>query len=329
MLSLGARNKEFSSDGARSCCLGRYAGRYPVGTSNTNAARHVPRVITESSRAVLGESPVWDERAQTLYWVDIERGELHHCQADGSNETSLQIGARIGCIALRRDSAGFIAGLERSIVLITLNPLEIRQVALLDENLPNNRCNDGKCDAEGRFWVGTCDTRWTHATGWIYRLDAGGVPVRTAGPFICTNGPAMSPDGRAIYCVDSFGQIVYQSDIVSSGELSGQRVFRKFDAPGWGYPDGLTCDVEGGVWVAHWGASRVSRFSPQGDLLDVIQLPVAQPTSCTFGGSDLRRLFITTASLGLDAVANANGLAGAVFAVDLDIGGLPAARFAG
>jgi sugar lactone lactonase YvrE len=78
-----------------------------------------------------------------------------------------------------------------------------------------------------------------------------------------------------------------------------------------------------------WGASRVSRFSPQGDLLDVIQLPVAQPTSCAFGGSDLRRLFITTASIGLDAAANANGLAGAVFAVDLDIGGLPAARFAG
>jgi len=165
-----------------------------VSTNNTNAAQHVPQVITESSRALLGESPVWDERTQTLYWVDIERGELHQCQADGSIETSLQIGERIGCIALRRDRAGFIAGLERSIALIILNPLEIHRVAMLDENLPSNRCNDGKCDAAGRFWVGTCDTRWTHATGWIYRFDATRVRrersarlfVRTGLPFLRT-----------------------------------------------------------------------------------------------------------------------------------------------
>ena len=83
------------------------------------------------------------------------------------------------------------------------------------------------------------------------------------------------------------------------------------------------------MWIAHWGASRVSRFSPQGELLDVIHLPVAQPTSCTFGGPELKQLFITSASQGLSAASNANGLAGAVFAVDLEVGGLRAARFAG
>jgi len=272
---------------------------------------------------------VWDERTQTLYWVDIERGKLHQCNADGSNETSTQIGQRIGCVALRRDKPGFIAGLERSIGLLMLDPLKVCVLATLEENLPSNRCNDGKCDTAGRFWVGTYNESGTSATGWFYRFGPVGALARLVGPFICANGPAISPDGRTMYCVDSYGRVVYRYEISPSGDLSRQEVFKNFHEHGWGYPDGLTCDVEGCVWIAHWGASRVSRFSPEGDLLDIIHMPVTQPTSCTFGGAELRRLFITTASFGLDASANAHGLAGAVFAVDLDIGGLPAARFDG
>jgi xylono-1,5-lactonase len=295
----------------------------------TRAATRLPQLITESARAVLGEGPVWDERTRTLFWVDIERGELHQCRADGSEETSIRIGQRIGCIALRRDAPGFIAGLERSVALLTLNPFELRSLVTLDSHPPGVRCNDGKCDPDGRFWVGTYDQTGASAAGWLFRFDPAGALVRTAGPFICVNGPAFSPDGRTIYCVDSYGRVIHRLDVAPSGELSGQKLFRSFDEQGWGYPDGLTCDVEGCVWVAHWGGSRVSRFSPEGELLDVLHMPVAQPSSCTFGGPELRRLFITSASQGLDERSNANGLAGAVFAVDLDVGGLPAARYDG
>ncbi|HEY4971906.1 MAG TPA: SMP-30/gluconolactonase/LRE family protein [Steroidobacteraceae bacterium] len=294
-----------------------------------NPARHAPRLVTAATRAVLGESPVWDERTGTLYWVDIERGELHHCRADGSEQGLMRIGQRIGCVALRRDRPGFIAGLERSIALLTSNPLEIRPLAPLDAHLTGIRCNDGKCDAQGRFWIGTCDTAFHEATGWFFRFDAAGALMRTVGPFICTNGPAFSPDGTRIYCVDSYGKVVYQYAMSPTGDLGAPTVFQRFDREDWGYPDGLTCDLAGCVWIAHWGASKVSRFSPQGELLDVIHLPVAQPTSCTFGGPELKRLFITSASQGLSAASNANGLAGAVFAVDLEVGGLRAARFAG
>jgi xylono-1,5-lactonase len=290
--------------------------------------QHTPRLVT-GSRALLGEGPVWDERTQTLYWVDIARGELRYCQADGSNETSVQIGQRVGCVALRRDKPGFIAGLERSIALITADPLEIRELAAFDSHPLGNRSNDGKCDPEGRFWVGTCDRAGISATGWLFRFASAGLPLRTVGPFICINGPAFSPDGRTIYCVDSYGRAVYQFDVTPNGDLRRQRLFKSFDRDGWGYPDGLTCDVEGCVWIAHWGGARVSRFSPKGHLLDVIETPVIQPTSCTFGGADLRQLFITSASEGLDRGSNANGLAGAVFAVELDVGGVPAARYDG
>jgi xylono-1,5-lactonase len=289
---------------------------------------HRPRLLTATTRAILGEGPVWDEQTQTLFWVDIERGELHHCEADGSGPGIIKIGQRAGCVALRRSEQGFIAGLERSIALLTLNPLTIRVLAPVDGHLARNRCNDGKCDSAGRFWVGTYDEGGIEANGWLFRFDAAGELKRTAGPFICTNGPAFSPDGKTIYCVDSYGRVVYQYAMAPSGELAGQKIFKRFER-GWGAPDGLTCDAAGCVWIAHWGGSRVSRFSPAGELLDVIHLPVAQVTSCAFGGSDLKRLFITTASQGLDAAANANGLAGALFAVDLNVGGLPAARYAG
>jgi xylono-1,5-lactonase len=305
--------------------------------NDSRAMLHGVRLITPTLRATLGEGPVWDERTETLYWVDIDRGELHQCQADGSRLQSREIGQRVCSVALRRKEPGFIAGLERSVALITVNPLTI--CALLDTpasvDTPvgsgplNYRCNDGKCDSAGRFWIGTYTEAATRACDWFYRFDAAGSLTRAAGPVTCANGPAFSSDGKLAYFVDTYGKVVHRYDVQPSGELSGQRIFRRFEAEGCGFPDGLTCDASGGVWIAEWGASRVSRFSPDGELLEVIRLPVSQPTSCTFGGPGLKRLFITTASQGLDAAANANGLAGALFAADLEVGGMPAARFDG
>jgi sugar lactone lactonase YvrE len=299
------------------------------GERSMKRSTHVPMLITPASRAVLGESPVWDERTGTFYWVDIERGEIHRCREDGSERGVRTVGERLGCIALRRDAPGFIAGLERRIALLSPDGTATPSpVAEFQDHPVGSRSNDGKCDASGRFWVGTYDATSSHAHSWLYRYDAAGSLTRTLGPFICTNGPAFSPDGSTIYCVDSYGRTVHRCRVSPAGELSEQTVFRRFDE-GWGYPDGLTCDAEGCVWIAHWGASRVSRFSPDGELMEAIELPVVQPTSCAFGGRDMRRLFITSASTGLDSGSNANGLAGAVFAVDLPVGGLPAARFAG
>jgi D-xylonolactonase len=306
------------------------SGAVPPGSVMADRVkRYAPRLVTGSARAVLGEGPVWDERTQRLFWVDIERGELHHCQADGSHATVVSIGQRIGCIALRRDKPGLIAGLERTIALISLDPLQIHPMTTLDSHPEGNRCNDGKCDAQGRFWVGTYNTAETSATGWLFRFEPTAGLTRMIGPYVCTNGPAFSPDGRTAYCVDSHCKLVHQFDMTPFGDLSNPRIFKSFDEQGWGYPDGLTCDAEGCVWIAHWGGSRVSRFSPGGELLDVIHISVTQPTSCTFGGLDLSRLYITSASVGLDESSNVNGLAGAVFAVDLDVPGLPAARFNG
>jgi sugar lactone lactonase YvrE len=111
----------------------------------------------------------------------------------------------------------------------------------------------------------------------------------------------------------------------AEGNLSDQRVFLKFEDLSWGYPDGLTCDIEGCLWIAHWGGARISRFSREAQLLESIPLPISQPTSCTFGGADFRTLFITSAASGID-LAN-EPFAGAVFSIDLPVGGSAAHRY--
>ena len=169
----------------------------------------------------------------------------------------------------------------------------------------------------------------TRSTGWLYRVEPGGEVTRVAGPCICVNGPAFAPSGETIYYVDSYGRAVYCAAVDSAGQMSRPRVFTTFGDSTWGYPDGLTCDASGCVWIAHWGGSRISRFAPDGSLLDVIPLPVRQPTSCAFGGPDLKTLFVTSASMGLQDEHNGNGLAGALFAIDVGIAGIPTARFAG
>jgi len=297
----------------------------------TRASAESPQVLVLSgaTRAVLGEGPVWDERQQRLYWVDIERGELHQCREDGSEPRYVQLPGRLGCVVLRRDRPGLVAGLEREIVALTLEPLHIERLAALDAQEPYVRCNDGKCDLEGRFWVGTCDARSSEAVGWLYRYTVAGEPVRTLGPCVCVNGPAFSPDGRRLYWVDSYQRVIHAAALDVAGKISRPRIFTRFEDPTWGYPDGLTCDAEGCVWVAHWGGARISRFSPHGELLAAIALPVKQPSSCTFGGAGLRRLFISSAAIGLSSSGTAPAVDGALLAVDLPVGGLPAGRYAG
>jgi sugar lactone lactonase YvrE len=232
-------------------------------------------------------------------------------------------------VALRQARPGFIAGLQHGIAFLNPAPLAIETLARPESQLPRNRCNDGKCDPHGRFWFGTYNMDGTSASGWLYRVDASGAVERVAGPCICMNGPAFSPSGAMIYYVDTYGRAVYCAAVDSAGQLSAPRIFTAFADPGWGYPDGLTCDAGGCLWIAHWGGSRVSRFGADGTLLEVIALPVRQPTSCAFGGPDLKTLFVTSASMGLKDKHNRNGLAGALFAIDVGIAGVPTARFAG
>lgn len=278
--------------------------------------------------AKLGEGPIWDQMDQALYWVDIKAPSIHRFTPATGEQRTWPMPEMIGAIARRR-AGGFIATLKSGFALLDLETGAIERLGNPEYDLPSNRFNDGKCDTAGRFWAGTMDDREREPTGWLYRLDPDRSWRRLDGPYVCTNGPAFSPDGRTLYHTDTVGREIHAFDLAADGGLTRKRCFARF-AEADGYPDGMTVDTEGHVWVCHWGGWRVTRFTPAGVVERVIRMPVAQVTSCAFGGSDLTTLYITSAAIGLAPKAQREQpLAGGVFAVPLPIRGIAAASYGG
>ena len=280
------------------------------------------------ARALLGEGPVWDVRDNALYWVDIKAPSLHrYVPASGAKQT-WPMPEPIGCVAPRR-RGGFVAALKSGFAFLDPDHGRLEPIENPEPHLPDNRFNDGKCDAQGRFWAGSMDDREREKTGWLYRLNPDLSWQRMDGGYICTNGPAFSPDGKTAYHTDTLGRTIYAFDLSEVGDLANKRVFAHI-AETDGFPDGMSVDADGGVWVCHWGGWRVTRFTPCGIVDRTIALPVAQVTSCAFGGPDFATLFITTAAIGLDEAAlRGQALAGGVFAIQPGVRGLPAPQFAG
>jgi sugar lactone lactonase YvrE len=194
---------------------------------------------------------------------------------------------------------------------------------------PTNRFNDGKVDRDCRFWAGTMDNEEVLASGALYCLEEDLGWRRIDDDYRVTNGPAFSPGGRIMYHNDSARQLTYAFDLDEAGNASNRRVFLQFDQ-GDGYPDGMTVDAEGCLWIAFWDAWCVRRYSPGGELIQLLELPVQRPTSCAFGGPNLDHLFITSASVDLDEKALAvQPYAGGLFVVRPGVSGFPEALFAG
>ncbi|MFL6744787.1 MAG: SMP-30/gluconolactonase/LRE family protein [Sphingomicrobium sp.] len=277
--------------------------------------------------AVLGESPLWVERDAALYWVDIKGRKIFRLAQDGEL-SQWPTPFRVGSIALR-GKGGFIAGTDQGIAEIDLDSGRLEIVLDPEDQLPGNRFNDGKVDRNGRFWAGTMDDEERQASGTLYRIDDGLRCTAVDHGYKVTNGPAFSPAGDRLYENDSARRLTYVFDLDADGNAGNRRVFLNF-GEGDGYPDGMTADSEGCLWIAFWDGGCIRRFSPDGDLLQTIEMPVARPTSCAFGGPGLDRLYVTSASIGLDDEAIAmQPNAGGLFMLVPGVRGLAELPFAG
>lgn len=277
--------------------------------------------------AVLGEGPVWVAREAALYWLDIKGRTIFRLGDDGRLDR-WETPFRIGSLAPRA-SGGFIAGTEHGIAVIDLEAGRFAIVHDPEAHLPGNRFNDGKVDRSGRFWAGTMDDSEQAATGTLYRFGPGLKCTAVDEGYRITNGPAFSPSGEVMYHNDSALQLTYAFDLDADGNAGDRRLFASY-GEGDGYPDGMTVDAEGCLWIAFWGGGCVRRLSPAGERIATIELPVSQPTSCAFGGVDLDELYITSASVGLDADALAGQpQAGGLFMASPGVRGLPETPFAG
>jgi sugar lactone lactonase YvrE/DNA-binding IclR family transcriptional regulator len=281
------------------------------------------------AEALLGEGPLWSAREGRLYWVDILAPAIHCSDPATGTDRVIAVEEMVAALA-PRTAGGFVAAARsglRGFDGAALGPVLAAPIA----EGASLRLNDGRCDARGRFWVGSLALDSTPDAGALHRLDPdGGARVMQAGLHV-PNGLGFSPDGRLLYLADSARRRVDVFDYdLASGAIANRRRFVEL-AEGEGVPDGLTVDAEGGVWIALWDGWRVVRHAPDGRLDRVVHLPVPRPTSCAFGGPDLRTLYVTSARVRLSAAQLAEApLSGSVFALDPGgAQGLPDHPFAG
>ena len=264
-----------------------------------------------------GEGPVWDDVLRKLLWVDMLRGDLLSTEPGGDTQRD-HVSDVLGCV-IPRAAGGHVLATERGFALRAADG-ELTTLPDVWAD-PTVRMNDGACDAQGRFFCGSMAYGAAPGRGSLYRLDPDLTVHLVHGGVTISNGIGWAPDGTKAYYIDSPTQRID----VCSPDLSHREQFVSIPTEA-GTPDGLTVDSDGGVWVALWGGAAVHRYSPSGELDAVITLPVAQVSSCAFGGDDLDTLFITTSA---ENLSDPEPEAGALFAVQAGVRGLPTLVFKG
>jgi sugar lactone lactonase YvrE len=290
------------------------------------------------TRAELGEGPGWDAERRELFWVDITGGRLTTAKLTGSGaeETGrYDTSHHIGCaVPYPGPGGGWILGADQGFahlagdgtVTVLAQPEAGSSVRL--------RMNDGCCDPAGRFWAGSMAYDNTPGAGSLFRVDLDGSVHRVLTGLTISNGLGWSLDQRTMYVTDTGGAgrpgtvDAYDYD-PETGEIARRGTVISTPA-GPGGPDGMTVDADGNLWVALWGHSAVHHYTPEGELTDIVELPVTQPSSCCVGGPDGRTLVITTAREGLaaDQLA-AQPDAGRLFSCRVAVTAPPATPFAG
>lgn len=275
----------------------------------------------------LGECPLWDERESMLWWVDSRWPALKRFDPATGAVMMQVLPEVVGSIAFR-DQGGLLAATKSGLHVLDGSGGALEPRANPEAHLPENRFNDGRCDRAGRFWAGTmCDAR-RDPTGSLYRFDADFACVKLRNAIIIPNGLAFSPDNRTMYFADTNRHTIWAWDYdLASGAATHERVFAD---TGEGRPDGSCVDADGGLWNAQYGGGRLVRYAPTGKVDRVVEVPVANPTCCAFGGDDLGTLYVTTATQRLSPGDLAQQpLAGSLLALRPGVKGLPEGRFAG
>ena len=285
-------------------------------------------VVTDI-RNTLGESPAWSARERALYWVDIPEKSLFK-QSQTALE-SWELPELVSAVAPRA-SGGVILTLAQRVVSFDPKTGALETLCRPDPKA-QNRSNDARCDALGRLWLGTMQNNFdpngdgqeiTQTSGSLFRINPDSSSLELLSNIGITNGLAWSPDAKTMYLADSMTTQIDAFDFdLKQGLISNRRLFANFER---GVPDGSSIDNEGFLWNARWGAGCLVRFDPNGKVDRVIELPVTQPSSCSFGGHNLETLYVTSARMGL---SNPNSFDGALLALEVGVRGFVSPEFAG
>jgi sugar lactone lactonase YvrE len=278
-------------------------------------------ILILDAKATLGEGPAWDSKTQSLYWLDILEKRIY-C----GTQILAELDDLVGCLA-PCENGNLILGKRSAFVEFQLGSNRQTILATLSEPVVN-RFNDGKCDPAGRFIAGTMNMNETDPTGTVYSFDGKQATPLLRGMTI-SNGLAWNPDHNTFYHIDTPTREVKAYDYdIATGQISNPRTAIYVpDSLGW--PDGMTSDTDGNLWIALWGGAQVTKWNPEtGQLIDQIPVPALQTSSCVFGGRDLNELYVTSARKGMSQSALIKyPLSGGLFKIGTKATGLPTFEF--
>ena len=274
--------------------------------------------LVVDAHAQLGEGPLWDGRSQELLWVDILACVVHRYDPSSGADRQFDAGSYVGAV-VTRSAGGYALAVAEGFAVAT-DDGEVTPLARVghDETV---RMNDGACDSGGRFWAGSMRLDEAAGGGCLYRLDADHSVAMVCDGVSISNGIGWSPDDALLYYVDTPTRAVDVFDFDPGlGTVANRH--RLFEVDGPGTPDGLVVDGEGCLWIALWGGGSVRRYTPGGDLIEVVEVPAEHTTKAAFGGPGLTDLYITTA-------AGPEPHAGGLFVAQPGVSGMPAPGYAG
>jgi sugar lactone lactonase YvrE len=263
-------------------------------------------------KSVIGEAPVWDALNKKLYWIDNQTPILHCYDTTSAAYSMMRLPAPLRCLDLKPNNK-LIAVMANQ--LIEIDPLSQNINVILAKIADTETLfNDGKLDAAGRFWVGSMDPKMTKEIGNLYCIDKNlHVHIKEKN-IVISNGLGWSPDNKIFYHTDTIKRTIYKyAFCLEDGTISNKNIFAQVPED-LGYPDGLCVDNEGCIWSAHWHGSRITRYTPDGTVDSIIEIPTRNVTSCCIGENNL---FVTTASFDFQGDQSLGRNAGCLFIVTL------------
>ena len=275
------------------------------------------------AKATLGEGPAWDSKTQTLYWLDVLEKRIY-----ADTRILAELDDFIGCLAPCKNG-NLILGKRSVIVDFELGSSKQTVLAALsDAERATNRVNDGKCDPAGRFIAGSMDMNEKEPNGALYSFDGKQV-TRLLDGITISNGLAWNVDHKTFYYIDTPTREVKTFDYdLATGQIANPRV-AIYVPESLGWPDGMTSDTDGNLWIAMWGGAQVTKWNPgTGKLLEQISVPALHTSSCVFGGKDMSELYVTSARKGMsEADLKKYPLSGGLFKIINNVEGMPTFEF--
>jgi len=287
-----------------------------------------PTVIEYEISAQLGEGAFWDYATKRLYWVDILSKKVFIYDPETHTNIGFELPSQVGTV-VPQTSDTYVVALEDGIYLKNVKTDSLFRLSDIEADFPINRFNDGKADPNGNLWVGSMNLEEKDPTGALYKVTPKGQATKMLSGITISNGIVWSKDANTMYYIDTPTGVIRAYDFdKENNTISNERIVVKVPVH-LGYPDGMTIDEEDKLWVGMWNGNAVIRFDPlTGGVLDRIEVPAHNVTSCAFGGPNLETLYITTASVDMtDEEREQFPLAGSLFRVKPGVKGVPTTRF--